>query len=355
MNNRERLLTALKRCKPDKVPKSFDLCPSQVKKFREKTGKDDYYEYFDFEFRPVDIRLTKLRTDFTRYLGSIPENIRIDEWGIGHWQKNPDVHFERLLHPMKGFKSCKEIGNYPFPDVDAEYRYENLATQVNSLKQAGLATMAYVEPIGGTVLWTAYKLRGMENLFVDFMLNKDFAAVLLDKVTDLLCAMARGYAKTGVDIIELSDDLGSQKSMLISPAIFREWIKKRLLKIIQSIRKINPEVCIVFDSDGYIEPIIPDLIEIGVDVLKPVQPECMDPAKLKKLYGNKIAFWGTIGTQTTMPFGTPEDVKKIVKLRIETVGKNGGLLIAPTHLIEPEVPWENIIAFAEAVEECGYY
>ena len=108
-------------------------------------------------------------------------------------------------------------------------------------------------------------------------------------------------------------------------------------------------------SDGVIDPIIPELIEIGVDILNPVQPECMDPVQLKREYGNELAFWGTIGTQTTMPFGTPEEVKAVVKERIETVGQGGGLLLAPTHVIEPDVPWENVVAFFEAVEEYGRY
>ncbi|GAH20261.1 unnamed protein product, partial [marine sediment metagenome] len=108
-------------------------------------------------------------------------------------------------------------------------------------------------------------------------------------------------------------------------------------------------------SDGNIEEIIPELIEIGVDVLNPVQPEAMDPVKLKKTYGNDLSFWGTMGGQTTIPFGTPEQVKQEVRERVETVGRGGGLLIAPGHMLQPEVPWENIVAFFEAVEEYGKY
>ena len=122
---------------------------------------------------------------------------------------------------------------------------------------------------------------------------------------------------------------------------------------VKSPKDINPDALLCYHSDGYIEPIIPDLIEIGVDVLNPVQPECMDPAKLKKLYGDKLAFWGTIGIQRTLPFGTPEEVEAEVKERIETVGKGGGLYLSPTHSIAPEVPLENIFALVEAVKEYG--
>ena len=122
---------------------------------------------------------------------------------------------------------------------------------------------------------------------------------------------------------------------------------------ISAAKAVNPDVIALYHSDGVIDEIIPELIEIGVDVLNPVQPECVDPVALKEQYGDRLSFWGTIGTQTTMPFGTPEEVRETVKRMIETVGKGGGLLVAPTHLLEPEVPWENIEAMIQAVKDFG--
>ena len=143
--------------------------------------------------------------------------------------------------------------------------------------------------------------------------------------------------------------------MIMSPDMWRKWIKPRFAEAIRIAKELKPDVLIFYHSDGHIEPVIPDLIEIGIDILNPVQPECMDPEKLKINYGDRLSFWGTVGTQITMPFGTPEEVKEVVRNRIETVGKRGGLLIAPTHMLEPEVPWENVIAFVEAVREFGVY
>jgi len=100
---------------------------------------------------------------------------------------------------------------------------------------------------------------------------------------------------------------------------------------------------------------MPDLIESGMTILNPLQPECTDPEKLKLQYGDTIAFWGAVGTQTVFPFGTPDEMRSTIKWLIETVGKGGGLLLAPTHVLEPDVPWENIVAFAEAIEEYGRY
>jgi uroporphyrinogen decarboxylase len=128
-----------------------------------------------------------------------------------------------------------------------------------------------------------------------------------------------------------------------------------MARIIAEARAIKPGLPVFYHSDGNPEAIIPDLIEIGVTILNPVQPECIDPAQIKKKYGEQLALWGCIGTQTTMPFGTPDDVRREVRQRIETAGYDGGLVLGPTHSLEPDVPWENIVALYEAIEEYGIY
>jgi len=154
-------------------------------------------------------------------------------------------------------------------------------------------------------------------------------------------------------VLRLGDDIGMQSGMIMSADTWRHWLKPRLAQIIRAAKEVKPDIHIFYHSDGDCRAVIRDLIEIGVTVLNPVQPECMDPAEIKAAFGDQLAFWGTIGTQTTMPFGTPEQVRATVRERIMTVGKGGGLLIAPTHILEPEVPWDNIIAFVEAVNEYG--
>jgi uroporphyrinogen decarboxylase len=133
--------------------------------------------------------------------------------------------------------------------------------------------------------------------------------------------------------------------------MWRTWLKPRLARTITAARAVRPDVLVFYHSDGDVTAIIPDLIEIGVDILNPIQPECMDPVALKRAYGERLSFWGTIGTQSTFPFGSPEDVRREVRARIATVGVGGGLFLAPTHVIEPEVPFDNIVAFVEAVRE----
>ncbi len=147
------------------------------------------------------------------------------------------------------------------------------------------------------------------------------------------------------------DDIGMQSSIMMSEDMYVEWFKPRLTKLIKEVKAINPDILIFYHSCGYIEPFIPHLIEAGVDVLNPIQPECMDFEEIHAKYGDKISFHGTIGTQTTMPFGTPDEVKAEVTKNLTLAGKKGGLFCAPTHMLEPEVPWENILAYVEACKE----
>lgn len=206
-----------------------------------------------------------------------------------------------------------------------------------------------------TIFEVAWQIRGLDELLIDFLMREDWAACLLDRITELSIFRAKKFAEAGVDIIHLGDDVGMEDRMIMSPDTWRKWLKPRMAKIIETAREIKPDVIFFYHSDGYIEPIIPDFIEIGINVLNPVQPECMDPAKLKKEYGKKLAFWGTIGIQHTLPFGTPKQVQAEVKERIKTVGKGGGLYLSPTHVIAPEVPYENIFALVDAIKKYGKY
>jgi uroporphyrinogen-III decarboxylase len=159
----------------------------------------------------------------------------------------------------------------------------------------------------------------------------------------------------GVDVIWIGDDFGMQDGMIISPQLFREFFKPRYAYLFSKWKTLNPNVKIAFHSDGNIFPIIPDLIEVGLDILNPVQPKSMDPAKVKKMYGDKLSFWGPVDIQEVLPFGTPQDVANEVKLRLRTVGKGGGLIIAPAHNIQSQVPLENILAFYETAKTFGRY
>jgi uroporphyrinogen decarboxylase len=206
-----------------------------------------------------------------------------------------------------------------------------------------------------TLFELAWYLRGIEQVLMDLVTQKDFFHAYLDKLMEWIETAGREFAKLGVDIIWIGDDVGAQDRMLISPKTFREFLKPRYAKLFAEWRTIHPNVKIAFHSDGYCYPIVADLVEIGLDILNPVQPKSMDPAKVKNDFGDRLTLWGTVDIQEVLPFGTPQDVANEVKLRLRTAGPGGGLIIAPAHNIQSEVSIENILAFYNAAKQYGRY
>jgi len=357
MTSRERVMTAMHRRKPDRVPFVMgDFVPYQMDVFRQKTGQEDPMEYFGSDIRGVSLGPSQLKTDFSVFYDSLPPNVHLDEWGIGHRPTASDdsqhSHLEGFVYPMLKLRTRQDMLDYPLPDIEADYRYANVADDIRQLQERGLCATCWM---ACTIFEIAWYMRSMEQLMVDMIDQPDIAEALLDRITMKREIQAWTYAELGADIICLGDDVGTQRGLLMSASMWRRWLKPRLARIISVVNVARPETLIFYHSDGDIREIIPDLIEIGVNILNPIQPECLDPAEVKAKYGGQLAFWGSIGIQHTLPFGTPDDVRCEVRTRIQTIGQGGGFLIAPTHVIEPEVPWENIVAFVEAVKEHGWY
>lgn len=200
-----------------------------------------------------------------------------------------------------------------------------------------------------TILETAWALRGLEQLLMDMVVDPDLTNELLDIPYNYHRIVAKKLARLGVDMIWLGDDVGSQNQMLISPTTWRKYFKQRMATIISEVKGINPGLKVAYHSDGNIEPIIPDLIEIGLDVLNPIQPASMNPAQLKKRFGKNLCYWGTIDEQKTLPFSTPHQVREEVINRIEEVGFDGGLILSPTHHVQLDTPMENFWAMVDTI------
>ncbi len=350
MTNRENLRRVVKRDHPAFVPFVFELCPSLYEQFKRRTGQTDYAEYYDFPIRYVTLPPTKFPNDYSPYFKNFPENGFVDEWGVGY-RPGSTAHFTEFLHPMQDFTTPEEVYAFPLPDVLADYRWEAVGREVEALHQRGYA----VAFDAVQVFEWAWYLRGLDNLLADMLVDEKMAAACLDRMCDIEAKVAARAAKSGVDVVLFGDDVGTQKSLMMSPECWRHWIKPTTAKVIAAAKRENPDVFAFYHSDGVIYDVIDELIEIGVDILNPVQPECVDPVRLKKEYGDRLCFWGTVGTQTTMPFGTADDVRRCVKEMVEKVGFDGGLVIAPTHMLEPEVPYENLEALVEAVRTYGEY
>jgi len=353
MTSRERVLTALRREVPDRVPavlygELIGYTPGIARLLEERCGGVPARDYFGFDITSFHLIPSRAQPDFSVYI-PVDEQTTVDEWGIG-WKGGSHLHYAEILHPLQNL-SLEDMRRYPFPDLDQPYRYADTARKIAAIHEQGRAA-AYC---AGSIFETAWYMRGMEQLFIDIMTDRVTADFLLDRITDIVAAAARYLAQADLDLLILGDDIAMQTGLLMSLEMWREVFKPRLMRIIQAARRAKPDILVFYHSDGNVWDAIPDLIDAGIDVLNPVQPECLDPAEVKRAFGDRLSFFGTISIQKTMPFGTPQDIRAEVKLRMETVGRNGGLLLAPSHVLQPDTPWENIVAFFEAVEEFGRY
>ena len=351
MTSRERVLRALGRQQPDRVPavlygEMVGYVPAVAEMLEKNCGGRSPLDYFGFDITSFSLPPSRHESDFSRYLQA-DENTTVDEWGVG-WQRGRLLHYTERLHPLRDL-DLVDLQDYPFPDLDADYRYAEAASTIAEIHQRGLAAAYFA----GSVFETAWFMRGIEQLFFDMCSHRDFSDYLFDRITHIVAASASRLAEAGLDLLILGDDIATQTGMLMSLAMYRDHLKPRLAKIIRAAKEARPDVLVFYHSCGNVWDAIPDLIEAGIDVLNPVQPECMDPAKVKETFGDRLAFFGSISVQQTMPFGTPDEVRKEVKLRIDTVGPGGGLLLAPAHVLQPDTPWENVVAFFEAVRDFG--
>ncbi|MEI8242569.1 MAG: uroporphyrinogen decarboxylase family protein [bacterium] len=354
MTPRENLLRLMRRQGGhERAPVMFSLCPAleEIRTSR-PGGERPAHEQFEFPGRGVSgPKLPPRVVDWHKFYPQPLRNLAgIDStWGIAH-EKGSEAacHMTHMRHPLEPFDSVEQVLAYPWPDF-AHADTSHIRGQAEAIKAQGFSAEGYM---ACTVWETAWYLRGMETLMADMMDDSPMATTILDQVTDRACLQIASYARAGVDYVFIGDDIGMQSTFMMSPALYREWLKPRLKRVIDAARKEKPDIIIDYHSCGYVLPGIPDLIEVGVDVLNPVQPECMDFAEIHRQFGDKLSFRGTIGTQTTMPHGTPAEVKRVVWRNLEIAGSRGGLWCTPTHMLEPEVPWENVLAYVEA---CGEF
>jgi len=348
LTSRDRVLTALSIHEPDRVPVALSFYPTVLRQTR---GKDADAE-LGTDVRFVEFDPPQEQDEFLGYLERLPSHIALGDLRVlrtyFEWGYHPENHG---AEPLAKASTIDEISSFSFPDVSDERRYRHLRGKVQAIQSKGLAVVGSPPHLGGEILETAQRLRGFERLMSDFFLNPGLVDYLFKQLASIAAQSVAILAGAGVDIICLDDDIGEPSRMMISLSLWRRFLKDHLAQIIKVARKVDPSIRILYHSDGYIEPVIPDLIEIGVNAVNPVQPDVMDPAKLKEKYGSKLAFWGTVGTASDWLRGSPSRIEAEVKERIETVGKEGGLVIAPAYDLEPKVKWENVLALMRAVRK----
>jgi uroporphyrinogen decarboxylase len=354
MNPRERILTVLRHEQPDCVPRMVNFYETEFARFPGREASD----VFDTEIRFVSIRAPSEQSDFMKYLKSLPQEVHVGTQNIlrtyHDWGYHPEIERDA---PLGDAHTIAEIAAAPLPDFMQRVNPDRLRADVDRWHERGYAVMASPPHLGGELFETAWRMRGFVQFMIDLATNPPLVDYLLEQLTAMHLAVSLALVRAGSDILALDDDIAEQSRMLLSPTMWRRYFKPHVRAIIQTCKAANPDLAIFWHSDGCIEPVIPDLIEVGIDILNPVQPDAMDPAQLKQQFGNRLAFFGTVGTPLRWAKGSPEDIRAEVRERIETVGRGGGLIICPAYDLEPEedIPWENITAFFEAVEEFGVY
>jgi uroporphyrinogen decarboxylase len=382
MNSRQRLLTSLSHREPDHVP--LDIGGSDV------TGihRDAYKRlagYFGFsEVAPIceivqqvalpeEALLQKLGVDTRPLFPNGPDNWQLsskqsgryktftDEWGV-EWAMPGDdgLYFDMIAHPMSKFTQAGNLKGYQVPDPVNPGRFSRLKQSAEKIAATSQAAIVMMPPYGG-MFESGFWLRGYKQFLVDLGSNPKMAEAILDMTLQFrLSYWAKALEVVGefVDVVVEYDDLGSNTSLLISPQMYRKYLKPRHTELFSFIKN-HSRASMFLHSCGAIYPLIPDFIETGVDILNPVQVSATnmgDGHKLKQEFGKDITFWGGgVNTQSILPRGSLKEIKEEVRRRIGEFAPGGGYVFAAVHNIQPDVPPENIVAMLEAWNEYGKY
>lgn len=351
MTGREQVLAALDGLEPDRVPLALGFYHLDAAALAPPgEWRDDLVDitFVAFPVSPEeeDLRRRAMPCDGDTRIGSPSQAARYARWSY-HPESAPDGN------PLALATSLADLERFPFPVVSGRHVADGLIRQVEVIHARGLAAGGNTPHLGGELFEAAWRLRGLENFLIDLVERKSMAHYLLDRLADLARRNAVTLAEAGVDVLALDDDVGMPATMMISPASWREFFRPRLVGIIEAARAVKPDIRVLYHSDGHIEPILDDLVDIGVAAINPVQPEHMDAARIRRRYGPRLALWGTVGRQTTFSFASPGQIRVEVAERIATLGR-AGLVLCPAYDIdEPDIPWENVAAFLEAGAAAG--
>jgi len=370
MDSKERALTAIQRREPDRVPLegvawgewSYPFLLRLLNHFGitdETHGlierQDRLAEKLSIDFRPVrmepsaEFKKKAVNNPLFHYSWGIPVNSETleDEWGVRRVLNSTRLQSRIVHHPLRGRESLE---GYSFPDPETPGRFDTAERLLPRWRDRYAVSAS---PGGDVFFSQAWYLRGFTELIRDMYVDPGFVEALFDGLLHVYLKACNRFADLGVDIVCLADDVAMQTGMIVSASLWRRYVKPRMKTLIDAVKRKG--VYILFHTDGNCEAIIPDLIEVGVDILNPVQPECMDPTRIKRLYGDELTLSGTISLQRTLPYGTIQDVRKEVATRIKTCGHNGGLIIAPSNQTLLDTRIENFIAVYEAAKEYGRY
>src|SRR5271157_686080 len=363
MNHRERVLTALNHQEPDRCPMQVSFTPefaAHLEADMRLKGQGLHNPHgggntYGLERAlDQDMLLTSVGWVNGYYQNGYQDmESYLDEWGVTWRTVEYQTRFgagkytEPFGHPLSDDST---LNAYSPPDPNRSELYADAERTIRDFHRD--YWIVGVTPT--TIFECAWALRGFEQLMIDMATDSERANRVLDFPFHYHMAVTQKLVRLGVDMIWLGDDVGGQTTMLMSPKMWRTYLKPRMAELIASLRAINPQIKIAYHTDGVVYPIIPELIEIGIDILNPIQPMAMDPVKLKNDFADRLCFWGSMDIQQTLPFGTPDDVKNEVLKRLRTIGHGGGLLIGPTHNLQLDTPLENFWAMINTIQQTSY-
>jgi uroporphyrinogen decarboxylase len=276
------------------------------------------------------------------------ENGRIvNEFGMV--MERHGLYDEFVEFPLSHAETVEDIENYPFPDANDPGRFRYAEETVKKFgKDYGI-----IGDLECCIYETSWYLVGLEKLLMDMAMEKPYVDALFDKVAHFSTECGKKMVEMGVDVIWCGDDFGTQNGPVMSVKMFDRYFAPRIEKMFKAFKEINPNVKIAWHSCGSILPLIPRFIDVGLDILNPIQPLArgMEPQYLKDTYGDRLCFFGGICVQELLPHGTPQQIKAEVKRRARILGKGGGYILAPAHNIQADTPVENVLAMFEAVKE----
>ena len=375
LSHRERVIKALSHQEPDRVP--FDL-GSTANSSIHVLGYQKLKAYFGIEAEDtiihrmmqtvavhepilqaldIDLRYVSPGTPDSKPDIPVGEDGYQDEWGVTRRKPPSSLYYDLVKSPLAGPITIQDIVNFPMPDPRDPGYTRGLRERLLHYREN--TDYAIVLRLPSVFVHTTQYLRGFEDWFMDLAADKKLAAALFDAVTEQSTALAEEILKVGgdlADVVYTSDDMGFQNGPMVSPELYRQLFKPRHQKFFDTVKKYT-SAFVHFHCCGSIYKLLPDFIELGVDVIHPVQVAAkdMDSSILAPEFGDRLSFWGGIDTQKVLPTGTTEEVKAEVRQRIRDFAPGGGYILSAVHDIQPDVPVENIIAMYEAGKEYGRY
>lgn len=365
MNSRERVFAALRRDRmPDRVPLQFDLCRSLLEDFGKKHNipvnyTHSYYEDVTYRLSGNELR-TAMGSDVVVVGGSLPAGYKhpqtndgaiINEFGMK--MRQGPLYMEVIEEPLANVTSVNEVERFPFPDPVAEGRFDDAKKYIAQYKN----DFFIVGDLELSMFEMAWHMVGLEKFLIDMSMGEPYVDALLDRVLEFTIGVGKKLVELGVDAVWTGDDIGAQRAMLISPSMWRNYFKPRHAQLFRELKAVNADVIIAYHSDGVVAPVLDELIEIGMEVFNPVQPNVPghEPDVLKAKYGDRVSFWGAIDQQYLLPRGTAEEIEADVAEKIRILGAGGGYMCSPAHIIQSDVSMENVEAFIVAVKKHAAY